>query len=156
MFMKHLTFLFFACIALFLPLDEPISSFGVFDPIDTEFAPLWTNIQLNQNAFFVANGQYFQGLETHSIVPPFGTSTAPDRKDQKPTDRLFSWNDFIGLPANMGYSLSIDYLITPNGNKYSANLYTDYNGVIWRKSYFNDGVIIDWQEIPDLPSNFAN
>lgn len=47
------------------------------------------------------NGQYFQGLITHTTRPNNGAETAPDKLNSHPTDQAEDWTTFLaGDPAN--------------------------------------------------------
>jgi len=102
-----------------------------------------------QAAYELSHGRYFQGLDTHSVLPADGNETAADFA-HKPTDQEETWtpSDF---PAISPASLKIDVY----GGElvgYVATLSFVYGGVLWQKAHgYGDFTHLDhdWQEVTE-------
>lgn len=64
-----------------------------------------------QQDFLVANAQYWQGLDTHSIIPADGVATAPDQLGLYPDYEDVGWD-------GMGLTLPADFICDLRCNTY--------------------------------------
>lgn len=53
---------------------------------DDAVTAAWTAIQNKQDAYFAANGRYWQGLKTSSVTPADGVTATPDVGTATPAD----------------------------------------------------------------------
>jgi len=63
--------------------------------------------EAKQASYFATYGQYFQGIQTHDVIPTVGAESPPD-KSKKPTDQPHDWDDFgLNLLGNMPGSIAL-------------------------------------------------
>lgn len=106
----------------------------IFAAIDLAISSRWELIIAQQEAFLAATGSYWQGLETHSVIPANGAATAPDLAGQTPTDQPFSWLDMQGLPPEMSAALRCDIYAGPMGKGYVLTASVEVDGVFYEKA----------------------
>ena len=98
------------------------------DQIDAVVDALWPGVVAQQDAYYAANGAYYQMLWTHSEPP--SVATAPDSLDDRPTDQPAS--PIQGLPATMRSRMRIDTYGQPAG--WTLTLETSIDGEVWSRS----------------------
>jgi hypothetical protein len=98
------------------------------DQIDAVASALWAGAVAQQDAYYAANGAYYQMLWTHS-EPPI-TATAPDSLADRPTDQAAS--PIQGLPATMRSRIRIDTYGQPAG--WTLTLEASIDGEVWSRS----------------------
>tara|TARA_R110000751_G_scaffold289780_1_gene396063 strand:- start:250 stop:651 length:402 start_codon:yes stop_codon:yes gene_type:complete len=83
------------------------------------------------------NGEYWQGLFTHSNPPINESSEAPDQLGKSPTDQESSWNDIAGgtIPAEMLSRIRIDTYVSPSGQGFVVIAEKIIDGKTYSKSY---------------------
>jgi hypothetical protein len=112
--------------------------------------------QDTQEAWKLANGEYFQGLITHSSHPSDGADVAPDQLDSHPTDRPADWNAFldsaqvpINIPPSMPAALIFNVYEGPGGWGWECRTEFDYSGLRYSKVWNTgpeSGRNMDWVE----------
>ena len=71
-----------------------------------------------QKDYLFTYGLYFQGIQTHDVIPTLEAEAPPD-KSKKPHDQPHDWNDFgLGLPGNMPGSVALHIYNGPLGQGY--------------------------------------
>ena len=107
-----------------------------------------------QNAYFVANGKYWQGLLSFSSIPNRTASTvadAPaDRLALHPTDQASSWTNFVPTWSGELFAAAaqVDTYDGPIGKGWSLTVWVRYEGVTYqRKKCFGPDVSddFDWR-----------
>jgi len=98
------------------------------DAIDAALEQLWPAVVAQQQAYFDANGFYYQMLWTHSTPP--SQPTPPDSLDDRPTDQPPS--PIQGLPATMRSRMKIDTYGKPDG--WTMTLEAMIDGDLWARS----------------------
>lgn len=73
-------------------------------------------IAQQQETYFSENGQYWQGLVTHKKTPK-GLKTL-DNLSKKPHYQDEGWNDFINLPSELPFSITMNTYKAPTGYGY--------------------------------------
>ncbi len=88
---------------------------------DTMLDNLWAHIQTREDAYFAANGRYFQGLLTPRNIR---SSDGPTDLGRRPHDQAESWADagFV-LPNSVPASIEIHVYDGPLGHGYTAILH---------------------------------
>lgn len=92
-----------------------------------------------QNAYFAANGKYWQGLITHSSFPTHTTSTTGDTTADKltfhPTDQQSSWSTFLPewTGENFAAAAKIDVYDGPSGKGWIVHVFVKFNGVVYER-----------------------
>lgn len=115
------------------------------------FVPLLQDYQMD---YFKRNGEYYQALGSHSIVPT-GADVATDMS-KHPTDQLTSlaplW-DATGLPAAIAWSFTINTAKTPDGPGYDLVVQTIIKDITWQCIYsFNpDEKSVLWEIVSTKP-----
>lgn len=115
-----------------------------------------------QEAWKAARGEYWQGLITHATRPAQDASTAPDRLGSSPTDRPFTWNQFLAftapgspapivLPATLPAALIFNVYEAPGGWGWELVATFDYGTPVRRYTkVWNTGPEtfrqVDWVE----------
>ena len=97
------------------------------DQIDAVASALWAGVVAQQNAYYAANGAYYQMLWTHSEPP--SAATTPDNLSSRPTDQPAS--PIQGLPATMRSRMRIDTYGKPDG--WTLTLQAQIDGVLWQR-----------------------
>jgi len=100
----------------------------ITDQIDATVAALWAGVVAQQDAYFAANGGYYQMLWTHREPP--AEPTAPDNLEERPTDQPAS--PIQGLPATMRSRMRIDTYGKPDG--WTMTLQASIDGELWQRS----------------------
>ena len=98
------------------------------DQIDAVVDALWPGVVTQQDAYYAANGAYYQMLWTHSEPP--SEPTAPDSLDDRPTDQPAS--PIQGLPEAMRSRMRIDTYGQPAG--WTLTLEASIDGEVWSRS----------------------
>lgn len=100
------------------------------DAIDADFmATYYDEINTRQNAYYNSNGQYFQGLRTHTDTPIIGTPELADLLTMSPTDQQYNWLDFWpGISINKDYSIEMHTHRNPSGFGYTM-IIRAYDGI---------------------------
>ncbi len=106
----------------------------IFEAIDGAIAERWGLITAQQEAYLAATSRYWQGLETHSVIPADGAATAPDLAGQTPTDLPISWLDMRGLPPEMSAALRCDAYAGPQGKGYVLTASVEIEGVLYERA----------------------
>lgn len=117
------------------------------DQIDAVISALWTGVVAQQDAYYAANGAYYQMLWTHSEPP--SEPTAPDSLGDRPTDQPAS--PIQGLPATMRSRMRIDTYGKPQG--WSMTLEASIDGALWSRSIdcgVDESRNAAWSELPTL------
>lgn len=108
--------------------------------VDNWLATHWPQFVARQENYFTNKGRYWQGLLTHTTVPPH-TSGADgdsigDRINIHPTDQFEDWItafpewENVALPA----AVKVDVYDGPQGKGYCATLYVRFNGVLYSRA----------------------
>ena len=103
------------------------------DAVDAKLATLWTAIQAKEDAYFLANGRYWQGLRTHTVIPTEGTETLPSVGVVTPTDQPDPWPVALRT-ATLPMSLQIDVYNGPEGLGYQATVTVSVLGRYYRRA----------------------
>lgn len=103
--------------------------------VDAEIEPLLATLATEQAKRVAQGKKCFQGLATHAEPPKDGAKATPDRKAEKPAGKNTTWDQFVSLPATMGYSLRVDEYVTPHGEKgWVATATVEINKAKWSRS----------------------
>ena len=102
------------------------------DAVDAKLAGLWSAIQNKQDAYFLANGRYWQGLRTHTIVPTEGNETLPSVGTTVPADQPDPWPVAI-RNQTLPMALQIDVYDSPQGKGYQATVLVKVLGQLYRR-----------------------
>lgn len=92
-----------------------------------------------QNAYFAANGKYWQGLVTHSAIPTHDSATVGDtsanRLTFKPTDQSETWGDFLPEwnAETFAAAVVIDVYDGPGGKGWIVIVFVRYSGTIYQR-----------------------
>lgn len=104
------------------------------DQVDAKLATLWTAIQNKEDAYFTANGRYWQGLLTHSVTPADGTETLPNVGTNAPAYQGSPYPTAIRNVA-LPFVLEIHQYVCPDGTKgYQAFVYVTVLGETYSRS----------------------
>lgn len=91
-----------------------------------------------QDAYYAANGRYFQGITTPDTLPDNGETVVADYS-KKPTDQIERWSDvFTGgnlLPSNVPAQIAIDVYDGPLGKGWAATLRFTKSLVTYQKTW---------------------
>lgn len=103
--------------------------------IDSWFAGIQPDFIAAQNTYFTANGEYFQGLLTHTARITQDETGTGDRTANNlassPTDRPHDYRDFIGTRLNtesFPAVVKFDVYDGPRGKGWTAVLLITYAG----------------------------
>ena len=124
--------------------------------VNNWLTPKWANLVSKQDAYFAANGGYFQGRFTHSTdVDGEAAERVPDKLDDHPTDQVHDWRDFTGNVFDVlsfPCRLQIDVYESPDGHGWSALLQVLYRGTVYerRKGVGPEGRNHDWRKVIDV------
>jgi len=117
--------------------------------IDNRMNGFLTVIEVRQRQYFAENGEYFQGLRSHTATPK-ATDTPPDNLQAHPHDRPTSWADVApDFPGKTMSNIEMHISSTPG---YTVILTTEIEGVEWRRliGFEGDtGRSMDWYEVID-------
>jgi len=91
------------------------------DAIDAWIASTSALFVSKQQAHFLVNGRYWQGLNSHTTPPAHVSAgrndVAADRRTQKPGYETQAWKDFLpeldGVPVP--FSATVDQYVEPDG-----------------------------------------
>ena len=134
-----------------MPEEKP----EILNDIDNRFDIYRQVIKQTQEAYFIQNKKYWQGLWTHSITPSMG-EVAPDRLGDSPTDQLVSWEDMlsqnpeISFPNTMLSRIRIDVYHDGSVHGYVIVLERDSDGDTWQKQLRFKGdeeIESDWNKL---------
>lgn len=94
---------------------------------------------------------YFQGLQTHSVLPDGGNDVAADRLNIHPTDQAEPWTTFgTPLPGPFPAALTLDVYEGPLGKGFTVTADFTHSGIHWQRTR-NRGPEswreTDWREI---------
>lgn len=95
------------------------------DAVDTWLAARWPTVVSRETTYASNhNGNYWQGLITHTNIPADDIAALADLLDNHPTDQLVSWNQAIpGLPTQWPMALVMDVYDGPLGKGYCGTIY---------------------------------
>lgn len=87
--------------------------------IDAAVASLIADINAAQATYLAANGVYWQGLVSHTVIPADGGSVAADNLTSSPTDQEDTWEDFLGedAPGSLPAAIYVHTYQKPSGVK---------------------------------------
>jgi len=86
-----------------------------------------------QKDYLFTYGLYFQGIQTHDVIPTLEAKAPPD-KSKKPHDQPHDWNDFgLTLPGNMPGSIALHVYEGPGGWGYTLEARTKEGLTLWSK-----------------------
>lgn len=113
-------------------------------------AQFWPAMVSRQNSYFAANGRYWQGRRTHTVIPADGAAVVPDRASSRPSDSIGSWSDRLTMPA-MRCAVQCDVHDGPAGKSYSMRLSVRVAGQLWAarvRPGVGDAMVVtrDWIE----------
>lgn len=85
--------------------------------IDTALATLITNINSAQATYLAANGVYWQGLISTTVIPADGNSVAANNLTATPSDQAVTWDTFMGAnkPGTLPAAVYVHTFKKPNG-----------------------------------------
>jgi hypothetical protein len=132
----------------------PVPVENILESIDNRIEPRLETLKNEQAAYLAANGEFWQGLWTHTRELVDGEDVAPDNLDEKPHDRPLApaWGQYVSLlPPKMRARARIDVYEGPLGRGYVLILEVRINGDLYRKSY-NEGPEAmghDWEIIAE-------
>ena len=104
-----------------LPTLAPPVLLQQFDTLIALYSPGLLAWQTTYSAS--RGGRYFQGLQSHSVIPADGTATPPDRLTTRPTDQpdtLTSFWEGAGLPAQTPYAITVNVYDGPDGRGFEV------------------------------------
>jgi len=125
------------------------------DAIDTAVADLITAINAAQVTYLAANGKYWQGLLSHSVIPADGNSVAADQLTQQPSDQSEDWNDFLGedAPGTLPAAIYVHTYKKPTGVQgYRIQKLFIYDDEFYSSTVDSGGAPeeeVEWSEDPD-------
>lgn len=107
--------------------------------VDDWLAARWPTIIARQETYYGNNGQYWQGLWTHTSPPEHTNGNdgdvAPDDLANHPTDQAESWLDFFaelqGVPITA--SVKMDTYVGPLGPGFVAEVWVKHNNTEYRR-----------------------
>lgn len=101
--------------------------------VDARLAQLWGVIQSRQDAYFQANGRFWQGLRTHTVTPNDGNTATPTVGTRTPSDLTDPWPPAIrNTPIEM--ALQVDAYDGPLGKGYVGTVQVTIGGRTWQRS----------------------
>lgn len=101
---------------------------------DTAVTNAWAAITAKQDAYFAANGSYWQGYRSHSVTPADGATATPDIGTATPSDLVGQpWPAAI-RSSSLPCSLEIHRYQTPrDGWGWLAIVSVTILGATWQK-----------------------
>lgn len=100
--------------------------------VDTATDAFLPVLVARQDAYFLAHGRYWQGLETPNPTPTGGTNRAQSLT-RKPTDQTESWADEGHSFPSRSFSVTVDVYDGPRGQGYTLTGQFFDAGLLWRR-----------------------
>lgn len=107
-----------------LPIGFQLKADKIMSDLQTALVPI-------QETYKVQHGGYWQGLQSHAVIPQDGNAAAPN-KASHPTDQRETWADVdVPLPASMEIAVAVDVYAGPAGHGYSIRGAVEIAGERW-------------------------
>lgn len=136
--MKHILYILLAFLAL--PVHAQRTAQTVQQEVDAEFVVQEAYIISQQTTIMLARGMFWQGLSTHSVVPPHTTDKnnrrMPDDSLNAPTDQGRPWTTDmpeIVRSGDMLATLVVNAWEGPRGFGFYIAIGFTFDDVKWRR-----------------------
>ena len=105
------------------------------DAVDAKVDLILPAVQTRQASFLPANGQYWQGLKTHTVEPADGVEIAPDIGTKTPTDQTDAPYPLTIRNTAMPMAIEIDVYDGPYGKGYQVILFVKIVDIVWMRVF---------------------